>query len=219
MAANTLQALIADVEGNARIDFMTSTPENWADLNMARRYSTQRLETDDSNSFPALCWNKLCDEYLLLRNWFTPDGKLSLTLNSASVQHNVTGPIGDGMCFDFRADGVINPRILYYKSVLIAASRAASLLSPSDRHSGNAQFGGLIKFISGAYTSRAEVHRWLTVNLNGIVYPPSEMSRRWVAMQTYSFMLRLGADNRKWAWEASRCLSVFGPFDDNDSAL
>lgn len=210
-------ALITDGQGNALTDFLTCTPEQWADRHMPIRYSTARLETDDTNSFPAQCWRQLCDEYQMLRSWFTADGKLNITLQGASAQNRLTGPIGDGLGSDFKTNGDPENRMIYFKSVLIAATRAAALLPPSDRHSGNAQFGGLVKFINGAYSMRAEVHRWRTIKIGDVTYSPSDMSRRWVAMQTYSFMLRLGADNRKWAWEASKCLSIFGPFDDADA--
>lgn len=218
MAFNQSILQLIAKDGVALTDFLTTTPELWADKQMQLRYGTARLESDDLNSFPMQCWKLLCDEYSMLRTWFTDDGKLNITLQSASIQNRLTGPIGDGVGWDFKTNGDSEHRMTYFKGVLIAATRAAALLPPNDRNNGNAQFGGLLRFVNGAYNMRAEVHRWRTIEMGGVVYSPTDMSRRWVAMQTYTFVMRLGADNRKWAWEASKCIGVFGPFDDTEIA-
>ena len=217
-----LTSLITDGNGIALTSFLASTSEKWADEHLSLRYGQVRLSTDNQDHFASLCWEFLKQEYIALRAWFQPDGKLSPLLQSKFLNTKLSGPLGTGIGWDFKSDGTPEPRMLLFKGTLIAAQRAAELLPIEQRNSGSMQFGGLIKIVRSAYTARAEVHSWRaqTIIENGkekIQYPGSEMSRRWIAHRSFTFLISVGAEP-VWAWEASKCKTLFGPVDEERNA-
>ena len=50
-------------------------------------------------------------------------------------------------------------------------------------------------------------------DLEQIILSGSELSRRWVSVSVYNFMLSLGAEPC-WAWSASKCQTIFGVWDE-----
>ena len=132
-------------------------------------------------------------------------------LQSAFMVNKLHGPIGDGLGWDFRPNGDPEPRMLLFKGTLISVTRSAALIAENQRNRGSMQFGGLSTLVRSAYVERATLHTWRgdeALKIDG-----AEMSRRWVAHMTYTFLLRLGAE-REWAWDASKCRKVFGPVDE-----
>jgi hypothetical protein len=210
----SIVALITDGNGQARTDFMLKSPEQWANEQMALRYNTNIADTDLDGEFPYICWEHLKEEHEILRQWFTDDGKLNLTLQSASIINRLSGPIGDGMGWDFKANGDPEVRMVYFKSTLIAAARAAALIPYKNRDDANQQFSGIAKLVHGAYSMRSEIHRWRGFEYNKVNYTPAEVSHRWVAMQTYNFLVRLGVPRPARLWSLSKCNTVFGAFDE-----
>jgi hypothetical protein len=209
----SILSLITDGDGKAKTDFLLLTPAQWADQQMLVRYSMGKMATDSEDYFPYRCWETLCKEYLALRTWFSPDGTLQPLLQSAAITNRLSGPLGDGIGWDFKTNGDPDLRMTSFKTTLIAACRAAEGLPAADRNSGNGQFGGLAMTIRNAYTERASIHRWVGVEDGDVKFTGADMSRRWAAHMTFTFIIRLGAD-RKWAWEASKCKTIFGPVDE-----
>lgn len=215
----SITSLITDDTGHATQDFLSCTPERWADIQMANRYGQMCLSTDGDNHFARLCWQYLCEEYKSLRAWFTVEGRLSSVLQSKFLMSRLSGPVGDGIDWDFKPNGDPEPRMLQFKGTLIAAQRAAELIPAEGRNSGNMQFGGLVKIIRSAYSARAEIHSWRPVSGEGDVkYSGTDMSRRWVSHRTNILLTRLGAPPG-WSWEASRCRALFGPIDEERMTL
>lgn len=214
-ATRSILSLITDGNGSINKDFLTKSPAEWANEQMAARYSQSKLPGDKPQDFPYVCWQHLCDEYMALRTWFDKDGKLTPLMESLSVHNALSGNIGDGIGWDWKSNGDPDVRMFLFKGPLIAAWRAASVIPINDRNSGNMQLGGLATIIRGAYTERAKIHRWSGVEEDGKkIFQGDQMSRRWVAHMTNHFLIGLGCD-RKWAWEVSKSKSVFGPIEED----
>jgi hypothetical protein len=214
MAINrSILSLVTDGLGHATTDFLTLSPAEWADRQMALRYSQSKLPGDEPGDFPYLCWDHLAQEYLAIRTWFDAGGKLNPMLQSASMSNRLSGPIGDGIGWDWKTSGDPDVRMMLFKGPLIAAWRAGSMIPKRDRNSGNMQLGGLATIVRGAYTERAKIHRWSDTASEDGAIKGDLMSRRWVAFRTYTFLMNLCADP-KWSWEVSKCKSVFGPIEE-----
>ena len=209
----SLVGLITDGAGFATKDFLAKTPAQWADEQMLARYSQGKLPDDKPGDFPYDCWVLLCDEYLALQTWFDKTGKLNPLLQSVMLTGRLSGPIKDGVSWDWKTNGDPDVRMYMFKGPLIAAWRAAMLIPADDRNSGNMQLGGLATIIRSAYTERAKIHRWVGYDRDNVKYTADNMSRRWVSHMTNNFLIKLGAD-RKWSWEVSKCKSVFGPIEE-----
>ncbi len=214
-ATRSILAQITDNAGNATKDFLLKTPTQWADEQMPIRYSQSRQPSDEEGSFPLLCWQHLHDEYLAIRAWFDSAGKLNPTLQSASLVNRLSGPIEDGIGWDWKQNGDPEHRMRLFKGVLISCHRTVSLIPQNDRNNGNKQFGGIATLISSSYTERASLHRWNGVEARADQQQVSGMimSRRWVAHMTYTMLINFKA-NRKWAWEVSKCKATFGPIEE-----
>jgi hypothetical protein len=211
----SITSLITDGRDYATKEFLTLSPETWASEHMASRYGHTHLPTDHEDSFANLCFEFLKEEYRSLRSWFTDDGKFSPLLQSKFMTTRLSGPVGNGIGWDFMPNGDPEPRMLQFKGTLISAQRSAELIPPASRNSGNMQFGGIVKIVRSAYTARAELHSWRQQSSdNGLKCSGAEMSRRWVAFRTYTFLITMGAEP-VWAWEASRCKAIFGMVDED----
>lgn len=225
----SITSLITDGRGYATKEFLVMTPEKWADEHMAERYGQVHFQKDSTDHIATLCWNYLCEEYRSLRSWFTEEGKLSPLLQSKFVTTRLSGPVGNGIGWDFKANGDIETRMLQFKGTLIAAIRAGEVMPKDTMNSGNMQFGGLVKIIRSAYTARAEIHSWRSLTqVKGdkedkaqteetVKYSGADLSRRWVSFRTYTMLIQIGADP-VWSWEASRCKALFGPIDEDRGA-
>jgi len=218
----SITSLITDGKGFATKEFLVISLEQWANTQMGQRYGQTHLETDDNTNFATLCWRYLKEEYRALRSWFQDDGKLSPLLQSKFLSTKLSGPLGNGIGWDFKPNGDPEPRMLQFKGTLISARRSAELIPQENRNSGNMQFGGIVKIVRSAYTARSELHSWRPVILvnegkEKVQYSGADMSRRWVSFRTYTFLIDVGADP-VWAWEASRCRALFGPVDEERGA-
>lgn len=217
----SITSLITDEgTGHARKDFLASNAEVWAQTHMAQRYGASApLESDGLNHISRLCYEYLQDEYRALRGWFTDEGKLSPLLQSKFLSTRLSGPLGDGIGWDFKQNGDPEPQMLQFKGTLISATRSAELLPVDARNSGNMAFGGIVRLVRTAYTARAAMHSWRAIMKKApegheeVDVDGAELSRRWVAFRTYNFMVELGAEP-VWAWEASRCKSSLGAVDE-----
>lgn len=215
----TILALITDNAGNATKDFLMKTSSQWADEQMLLRYSQAKHPDDTEDSFPFACWDQLRAEYDALRSWFDQDGKLNLLLQSASLVKRMSGPIDDGVGWDWKQNGDPEHQMRMFKGMVIAIHRAMSLIPRQDRNNGNKQMGGLATLIVSAYNSRAALHRWNGASGKGTDQPNASgviMSRRWVAHMSYTLLVQLGAI-RKWSWEVSKCKNVFGVIEEEKS--
>lgn len=217
-ATRSILALITDNAGGATKDFLLKTPEQWANEQMNQRYTQGVMPDDRVDSFPHFCFVHLLEEYAAMRAWFDDAGKLNPMLQSASLVNRLSGPIGDGIGWDWKQNGDPEHRMRMFKGMLIAVCRTAALIPFSDRNSGNMQFGGLATLIRSAYTERASIHRWNGIDGKGDTPAISgaDLSRRWVAHMSYTFLINLMAD-RKWAWDVSKCKAIFGPIDEDRS--
>jgi len=212
MALNrTVLSLVSDGQGHIDAGFAATSPEEWAHAQMRLRYGHALLDEDDAYSFPRQCFDSLVAERKALSSWFDDCGRLSPLLQSAFLLNRFSGPVGDGIGWDFRPNGDPEPRMLLFKGTLIAVTRSSALIPAEQRNRGNMQFGGLATMVRSAYTERAALHTWRGDDTSGI--DPADMSRRWVSHMTYTFLLRIGAE-REWAWDASKCRKVFGPVDE-----
>lgn len=211
----TIQALIMD-EGRATDDFMAYKPKAWANDQMRERYGHVLLDDDGANSFPYLCYQHLQREYRGLLTWFDGDRNFMPTLQSVFMTQRVSGPLGDGVGWDFKPNGDPCHEMIVFKNTLLSVWRAAHGVPPRHRISGNPRFGGMATMIRSAYEERAKLHRWTPcrdpkwARLTG-----AEISARWVAHSTFVFLLQLGVDKR-FAWEAARCQKLYGPYDSQE---
>ncbi len=208
---------ITDGKNHVTTEFLAMSPEQWADKHMVLRYRQPALDTDGPDHFARRCWKMLCDEYAALRGWFTEEGVFSPLLHSRFLQMKLSGPIGDGIGWDFRPNGDPHPAMLQFKCQMICALRMIDLIPVDDRKSGNAQFATALGAIRSAHMARASIHSWRPQPHSGKEIPGAEMSRRWVSFQTFTYMMRAGADPN-WAWQASRCLTEMGPVDEDRPA-
>jgi hypothetical protein len=153
-------SLITDGEGFATKDFLTCSPAEWADAQMIGRYSQARLPGDAAGEFPYQCWEHLCEEYLSMRRWFDTAGKLNPMMQNAALVNRLSGPIGDGIGWDFKTNGDPELRMCLFKGQLIAATRAISMIPAGERTAGRPQMGGLATIVRSAYGERMQLHRW-----------------------------------------------------------
>jgi hypothetical protein len=222
--AHNINTLIADKDGIATKDFLTTTETAWANLHMSLRYNTAPpTENDPEGSYTQRCYSALVSEYRALRAWFVePEFKLSILLQSRFLANKFSGTIGDGFGWDFRSDGDPEPRVLYFKSTLMACERQVRMLPPGCAKPSSASYGGIAKLIRHAYQLRAEAHLWAprdmkksedpSVNLSG-----EEIARRWSAYRATAFLISLGMESG-WAWNAGGCSRVFGCADESGVA-
>jgi len=207
-------SLITDGNGLAKKEFLHKTPAEWADEQMALRYSQSKMADDKPQDFPFMCWQHLCDEHIAMLSWFDKAGNLNPLVSSASMTNRLQGPLGSGISWDWKSNGDPDVRMFLFKGPLIAAWRAAQLIPYADRNSGNMQMGGIATVVRGAYTERAKIHRWIGYDREGNKISGDNMSRRWVAHMTNNFLISLGAD-RKWAWDVSKSKTIFGPIEED----
>lgn len=221
--SRSITALITDGTGHATTEFLGMFPEEWATTHIQLRYGAAPPSVDDPEDHIARrCFAFLVEEYKVLRSWFTDDGRLSNLLQSRFLERR-TGPIGDGIGWDFKPNGDPEPRMLQFKGTLVSCSRSAELIPARQRNSGAIQLGGIVRLVRGAYTARAELHHWRAQmkmekdeagrEREVVVVDGEKLGQRWVAFRTYNFMLGLGAEPT-WAWDASRCRQIFGSVDE-----
>lgn len=203
------------VGGRITTEFLAMTPDEWATRQFLARYQVDILPTEIGRHFARRCWEYLTEEYSALRAWFTDDGSLSTMLASRFLDLRLTGPIEDGIGWDFTKNGEPNIQIIQFKAQTIMGLRMLNLVPDVDRNSGNPQFAICFNLLKTAYTARAAAHRWRPT-LTGI--SGADLSRRWVAWKVFNHMLVTGCDP-DWAWQASKCLSEFGPTDEDRRAL
>lgn len=215
MFDHNIRALIATTDGTIKPEFASVTPEAWAQQQMLARYNQIVTDQDGPNDFPQQCFEKLLEERSALSTWFDDAGHLSPTLQSVFMMNRLSGPIEDGLGWDFRPDGSPEPRMLVFKGTLMAVWRSSQLIQPKDRTGGNMQFGGLATLVKSAYTERARLHSWRNYDPTNDSrrFTGAEMSQRWVAYRSFLFLLRIGASDR-WAWEISGCHKLCGPVDE-----
>lgn len=211
----TIQALIMD-EGKATEEFLAFKPKDWAKDQMAERYGHLLKDTDGANSIPYLCFEHLKREYRALLTWFNPNNEFVPTLQSAFMAQRVSGPLGDGIGWDFKPNGDPCQEMLIFKNTLMSVWRAAEAVPPQQRVSGNPRFGGMATLIRSAYEERAKLHRWTPCrDPKWAILTGADISARWVAHSTFVFLLQLGVDKR-FAWEAARCQKLYGPYDSQE---
>lgn len=215
--AGSITSQITDGKNHVTTEFLGMKPTDWADKHMVLRYRQAMLDSDESTHFARRCWRNLCDEYTALRSWFTEDGAFSPLLHSRFLQMKLSGPIGDGIGWDFKPNGDPHPSMLQFKCQMICALRMIDLIPAEDRKSGNAQFATALGAIRSAHMARASIHSWRPQKHSERDVTGAEMSRRWVAFQTFLYMQRAGADPG-WSWEASRCFTDMGPVDEARAA-
>lgn len=215
-----IDSLVADRNGIALKNFLATTQEEWAAKHMALRYNAAvPAAGEDPGTFPSRCYNHLKSEYAQLRAWFTePEYKLSALLQSKFLSAQFNGPLGDGFGWDFRRDGDTEPRMLQFKSTLIACYRQMEMLPRSDRTISNVSVSGIARLVVGAYRSRAEIHMWRSVERRKddkviLVCSGEELARRWVAFRTHAYLGSLGLDPA-WSWAVSGCQKIFGVIDE-----
>lgn len=215
MFTTPITDLIALPDGTKRPDFESTTPEEWARRHMLLRYNQVYTDDDPPGSFPHQCFEKLKEERSALDSWFDEHKKFSPTLQSVFMINRLSGPIDDGIGWDFKSDRTPEQRMLVFKGTLLAAWRSAALIAPKDRVSGNMQLAGLATLIRSAYLERAKMHSWRGFENKNEQrkYDGVAMSMRWVAYQTFLFLIKLSTPH-KWAWEISGCYKIFGPIDE-----
>lgn len=215
MFVNTIKSLISNEEGYILPSFAATTPEQWAEQQMMARYNQVINAKDAEGSFPRLCYEKLKEEREALSTWFDDKGKLSPTLQTIFMTNRLSGPIDDGLGWDFTPDGSPEYRMLVFKGTLLAVWRSAHLMPLKDRHGGSMQFGGLATLSKSAYAERARLHNWrgYRPDNDNRSFNGEEMGLRWAAYRSFLFLLSLGT-NPRWAWEASGAFKCFGPVDE-----
>lgn len=215
MYGSSILSLVASSDGTILPAFAALDADAWAQREMLARYYQVITDDDGPASFPRQCYNKLKEEREALSTWFDSSGRLSPTLQSVFMMNKLSGPVDDGLGWDFRADGKPEHRMITFKGTLLAVWRGSQLIDPVDRHIGNMQFGGLATMVKSAYTERAKLHSWRDTfpYQDDRRYLALDMSSRWVAHQTYLFLLNIGAPER-WAWESSNSFRIFGPVDE-----
>jgi len=216
--------LIATNAGVALKDFLTKTPEEWANAHMLLRYNAAPpTEHDEPGSFVHRCYDHLKAEYHQLRGWFTePDYKLSLLLQSKFLSFQFNGPLEDGFGWDFCRDGDAEQRMIQFKSILISCQRQLRMFPPSQRVPSNASIGGIARLVRGAYKARSDVNMWRSIERKQndkieTVVSGEDLAKRWVAFRTMSFLVGLGLD-ASWSWNISGCYKVLGPVDEVPSS-
>lgn len=219
--AKNINHLIADRNGAALKNFLATNQDEWAAEHMALRYNAAvPTASDEPGSFPVRCFNHLKSEYAQLRAWFTePDFKVSALLQSKFLSAQFSGPLNDGFGWDFRRDGDAEPRMIQFKSMLIACHRQMEMLPRRERTVSNVCVSGIAKLVYGAYRARAEIHMWRPIEKRvrdgavQLVCTGEELSKRWVAFRTMAFLTGLGLDPA-WSWSVSGCQKLFGAVDE-----
>lgn len=224
-APYSIISLITDGEGRGTTAFLTGNRDAWAERYMLERYRMARHPTDSATHPATLCFAKLQEEYDTMRSWFLEDGTYSQLLHSRHCTQVQSGPIGDGIGWDFTAAGELNPRMLQFKVHLISAARMLDALTPAERAQyGLASIGTAKTLAASAYTARAAFHRWRPYEEEGpdgklvVKYSGADMSRRWVTFRTYQFLVGYGVPHA-WAWEATKAKQCFGPTDEERRVL
>jgi hypothetical protein len=222
--AHNINTLIADKDGIATKDFLTTTETQWAKTQMDLRYNTAPPnENDAEGSYAQRCYSALVAEYRALRSWFVePEFKLSILLQSRFLSNKFSGTIGDGFGWDFRADGDPEPRVLYFKSTLMTCERQVRMLPPGCAKPNSAGFGGIAKLVRHAFQLRAEAHLWAPRETKKAEDPSASLSgediaKRWIAYRATAFLISLGMEPG-WAWNAGGCARVFGCADESGVA-
>ncbi len=210
----SIAALITDGSGSATSEFLVSTPEHWAATQMSLRYGHMLLLSDGPTHIASLCYQYLLDEHKALKGWFQSDNKFSALLSSRFLTTYFNKPLGDGIGWDFKASGEPESLMVSFKSQLLSAQRAVESIPLEVRTSDNMILGGIRTMVRSAYTSRAKMHSWRPRSqIEKKEYSGTEMSVRWVAIQSFVFLIRAGI-NPSWAWESSKCKGLLGPFDE-----
>jgi hypothetical protein len=214
--------LISDPDGTALQTFLTASPESWAAEHFGRRYG-QALPTEEelqnASSVAARCYRALLEEFTVLRGWFTPEGTLSPLQMAPFLASLRNKPVADGLGWDFTASGEAQLLMQQFKGQLIFCQRAALDVPLHSRTQHNLQFAGLMRLVRSAYGNRADLHSWRprlkrkdgreVVELTG-----AELSRRWVAFRSYTFMIQVGCDPHT-SWLSCKCHDVFGHVDED----
>lgn len=213
----TILALITDGSGRISREFTMAAPEAWATEQMRHRYSQIAPRKGDSRTgTAALCFDYLVSEYKVMRTWFDSEGKLSPLLQSKTLSRVQPNKLGNGIGWDWRASGDLHTEMVQFKSTLIAAERAASIVR-GQSNDGNAELllSGVARMIRAAYQIRADAHVWRAADRKdetGKVYDGGTLAARWVAFQTFNSLRALGG-SAEWSWNTSQCNTVFGPTD------
>lgn len=217
--SKSITSMIADASGNISQSFLSYSAEQWATDHMRRRYSaTPPLDEDPPDHPAVLCYHLLLSEYSAVKTWFSAQGQLSPLLMSRHLAHIYIGSLGDGFGWDFRPNGEPEPNMLQFKGTLIHCRRSLELRAgrQTKKDCGSLEIGATAKLVRSAYTARSSAHAW-TSQIEGKgdakrVVQAAELSRRWVAFRSYSFLIQAGAEEG-WAWGASKCQEVFGKVD------
>ncbi len=213
--------LISDADGSALQTFLTASAESWAADHFGRRYS-QALPTPEELASPtsiaARCYQALLDEFHVIRGWFTPEGKLSRLQMAPFLASLRNKPVADGLAWDFAASGDALPLMQQFKGQLIFCQRAAADVAYSDRTQHNLQFAGLMRLVRAAYGNRADLHNWRPrikrkEGRDVVEFTGAELSRRWVAFRSYTFMIQAGCDPYT-SWLSCKCHDIFGHVDE-----
>jgi len=209
--SKSVTALITDGRGFATKEFIATRPDEWAREHLARRYGGSLvLDTDPPDHFARRCFRYLESEYHTLRGWFTDDGKFSPLLHGKFISEQGRRPVGDGVGWDFRANGDPESRMLQFKGTLINAQRAAELLEPKQYTASSVQFAAIARMVRSAFMARAELPNWRPYDT---AISGEDLAKRWVAYRSYNFLVELHAEP-SWAWDISLCRRVFGPVDE-----
>jgi hypothetical protein len=201
--------LISDSSGSARTDFLQCPAADWAERNMRLRYGACGPEEGEpATSFVSKCWAHLLEEHRTLRTWFTDDGKLSTLLQTKFNPFRSTGPLGDGVGWDFDGNGDPLSGMVSFKTMLLSAWRLADAVARKRRNASDMQFATALRLVRTGYTTRAGIHTWRDTAL----------AQRWIAYQTLTFLLAFDADP-SWAWDAAKMKTWFGPTDDERMEL
>lgn len=222
--SDLLLPLIADASGYGRTDFLSLTPQQWADREMLRRYRQgPPVPGESPTSLASRCYQFLLSEHALIRSWFQEDNKLSHLMMSRTVGEQLNRPLGDGIGWDFDRAGELNPRATQFKGTIVALERSTTLYDIARRPGAyDLHLSGVARFMRGAYQTRAEGHPWIALEKREgsriLSLSGEEQCRRWVAFRVYSALLKLGTEP-EWAWDASGSRTVFGPIESDARQL
>lgn len=214
--SRSITSLVVDPLGQVTQDFLTHSQKGWADLHMQLRYGAAPPLAEDPADHPAvLCHNHLRNEYTAIRSWFDSSGKLVPLLMSKHLAKELSGPLGNGISWDFKASGDPEPLMMQFKATLIACRRtweSKANQGGKELDSGSLMMGGLARLARSAFAARAEIHNWHEITEKKVSVTGAELARRWIATQTFVFLLRAGAQE-DWAWSTSKAREVFGSID------
>src|SRR4029077_895309 len=157
MFGSSVTAFIAP-DGHVTNEFLAMTPEQWAESQFKMRYRTVILPTEVGDHFARKCWDYLLEEYSALRSWFMEDGALSKLLSNRTFEIRRSGPIGDGIGWDFDMNNEPNSTMITFKSQVMCAIRAVEAMPAKERIPGNPVYSIQFERLKTHYPARAEFH-------------------------------------------------------------